>query len=937
MQMTHTADTKTKPYAVDRAISGSFDLDSTDGFSWAEARIVQIDNPPHEAAFDTDRFYKIDATLARPIRQTYQTYDGEVVMKKPADELRDAAWSADNAPVTLGHPSSQIVDSVDLVHGFVRQPHWDSDDEALQASVYIPVSDTRAKSWIEDNDGVSIGFWNEPEAPPEQIADDVDRIQTNLYVDHVAIVETGRCSREDGCGLAADAADARAIRGFAADTGAAGCSGGPCSCGIHVDEESYDQHKYDSRARAMDAAERMGCDDVHQHDDGTFMPCETDEEFEDRLEEQEVDAAEYSQGDWVRWDYSGGSAVGRVERSSTSETLEVEGGTREASEDNPAYRIQHWDDGEFGNAVVKRESELRSAEPPADFESDSLVQFHSDSEPSASMDELDEVYADWSDATNMTASELRRWSENPCSREASQNPGDVIRRNLRLLETNKEDWDTDDIRDAKRTISFVERMNSDENRPESPADGAHGCPTDWAISLLNWAHNPFDSLPDRPDDLDAVEEITVDGPSNYGPDRNETDFGYVTFDHQTGGGTSVTVEEAWAMAPYWVCIHVEGEEYEYQNANLSSSLGGVGPFDGGEHAERITVDLDEHLAETDEVYATLHYDDDGEKGPHILGEMGAIFDSAVVMVDEVRGSNFIRRHVRDGGLDVAQIHDRLFDGDGSYDPPTETMFDIDESRTVAGVTFQGVRDGKLDESEIPNDDYEEHYLYPADTKSESSYPVVDAEGYLRAGNVAAAHQLGARGGVDSDEHDEKIKRLNEVTCESDVGCVVDSLTEDSTTAGPSDEHTDSIMTNDTDASPLNVGDLTIDAIAAEHDAVAELREEKTELEDRVEVLTDKVDSLEEEVESYRADEKQDLVDEITSLTDAWAEDDLMEMDLDAVEEKLELARDIYEDVDAATVDTGADGDVAGSLGDNGNAGSSSQYEPGQVYDLADTA
>lgn len=83
----------------------------------------------------------------------------------------------------------------------------------------------------------------------------------------------------------------------------------------------------------------------------------------------------------------------------------------------------------------------------------------------------------------------------------------------------------------------------------------------------------------------------------------------------------------------------------------------------------------------------------------------------------------------------------------------------DPLKQVAGVEFTGTADGKLDEADIPNDDFASHYLYPGDTKSESSYPVVDAEGNLRKGNVDAAWQLGARGGVEADEHDRKLMDL----------------------------------------------------------------------------------------------------------------------------------------------------------------------------------
>jgi hypothetical protein len=84
---------------------------------------------------------------------------------------------------------------------------------------------------------------------------------------------------------------------------------------------------------------------------------------------------------------------------------------------------------------------------------------------------------------------------------------------------------------------------------------------------------------------------------------------------------------------------------------------------------------------------------------------------------------------------------------------------VEALKEVAGVEFEDTDTGDLDESEIPNEDYESHYLYPADTKTESSYPVVDADGNLRKGNVDAAWNLGARGGVDAEEHDERLLEL----------------------------------------------------------------------------------------------------------------------------------------------------------------------------------
>jgi len=84
---------------------------------------------------------------------------------------------------------------------------------------------------------------------------------------------------------------------------------------------------------------------------------------------------------------------------------------------------------------------------------------------------------------------------------------------------------------------------------------------------------------------------------------------------------------------------------------------------------------------------------------------------------------------------------------------------IDTLKQVAGVEFEGTATGKLDEAELPTEGFESHYLYPGETKSESSYPVVDADGNLRKGNVESAWQLGARGDIDAEEHDRKLKQL----------------------------------------------------------------------------------------------------------------------------------------------------------------------------------
>jgi len=72
---------------------------------------------------------------------------------------------------------------------------------------------------------------------------------------------------------------------------------------------------------------------------------------------------------------------------------------------------------------------------------------------------------------------------------------------------------------------------------------------------------------------------------------------------------------------------------------------------------------------------------------------------------------------------------------------------LNEYKAVGPIEFRGTREGDLDESAIPSDsdEYESHYFNAADTKSESSFPLVDGEGYLRRGNLDAAWDLRGQG------------------------------------------------------------------------------------------------------------------------------------------------------------------------------------------------
>lgn len=70
--------------------------------------------------------------------------------------------------------------------------------------------------------------------------------------------------------------------------------------------------------------------------------------------------SDYSEGTRVEWDWGSGTGTGKVVKKYTRKiTLKIKGNevTRDASDENPAYRIEQQD----GDEVLKSGSELRKA------------------------------------------------------------------------------------------------------------------------------------------------------------------------------------------------------------------------------------------------------------------------------------------------------------------------------------------------------------------------------------------------------------------------------------------------------------------------------------------------------------------------------------------------------------------------------------------------
>jgi len=133
----------------------------------------------------------------------------------------------------------------------------------------------------------------------------------------------------------------------------------------------------------VDGSEVDACNDgqvaVVKDGDGSVEGChDTEDEADDQLaalnaSEERADASDLSEGDYVEWDSSGGTAYGQVDNVAMGETvsgsLEPDDTEHETSEDNPGVIIElveRGDDGEVmgtGDTVFHRPDELRQMIP----------------------------------------------------------------------------------------------------------------------------------------------------------------------------------------------------------------------------------------------------------------------------------------------------------------------------------------------------------------------------------------------------------------------------------------------------------------------------------------------------------------------------------------------------------------------------------------------
>lgn len=103
--------------------------------------------------------------------------------------------------------------------------------------------------------------------------------------------------------------------------------------------------------------------------------------------------------------------------------------------------------------------------------------------------EIKKVYRKFRNSINMTFNELLLWNRNPISKTASLNR-QPIRRVLRLLSKKNDLWNTKDIEDANKVISFIARAKGIEKeyKKNNPKDKSL---TKNRIALRNWGFDVY--------------------------------------------------------------------------------------------------------------------------------------------------------------------------------------------------------------------------------------------------------------------------------------------------------------------------------------------------------------------------------------------------------------------------------------------------------------
>jgi len=152
---------------------------------------------------EADGVLKVPVTIANSLH--IYDYDG-LKVQKPFDELEAAAIFAAGIPVTCEHPIGGIVTDRAQVLGFLRNPTAENDElkGILEITGKDLIADVKAGKRVDVSPGFFCDLDSSESGQGEANGEHYDATQRNIFLNHVAVCEQGRCSRLDGCGLNLD-------------------------------------------------------------------------------------------------------------------------------------------------------------------------------------------------------------------------------------------------------------------------------------------------------------------------------------------------------------------------------------------------------------------------------------------------------------------------------------------------------------------------------------------------------------------------------------------------------------------------------------------------------------------------------------------------------------------------------------------------------------
>ncbi|MEC5200509.1 hypothetical protein RCH21_002755 [Arthrobacter sp. PL16] len=107
--------------------------------------------------------------------------------------------------------------------------------------------------------------------------------------------------------------------------------------------------------------------------------------------------------------------------------------------------------------------------------------------------DLDEVWPQWKEAVNMSASQLETWLDTEESRSVGQKASGSDesvghksgRRIIEILNTKRDDLKDDDVKHMHKVVGYVHRHLAQEPSKEDIESSK------WRYSLMNWGHDPL--------------------------------------------------------------------------------------------------------------------------------------------------------------------------------------------------------------------------------------------------------------------------------------------------------------------------------------------------------------------------------------------------------------------------------------------------------------